>query len=121
MRNVLLVLVLLVGLTGCAKVTYEEAMAKYGPIPSDYEEQVKEQVIPQLKDPNSARFTFPSGGCYSGRSLTGPGWGVYFYVNAKNSFGGYTGNQDWACSIMNGKVGHCRRFFDGYVVSACSQ
>lgn len=70
---------------------------------TDTEKQVIENSIrSQLKDPDSATFTFPNllegnltdlPGRYCGR------------VNAKNSYGGYSGNQWFATNINTIKNG----------------
>lgn len=57
----------------------------------DETEAAKEMVISQLKDPESARFgeTWALNGSNGNRSVCG-------YVNAKNSYGGYTGQKMFA-------------------------
>jgi len=55
---------------------------------------VKDAVIRSLKDPDSAKFGKLSLAGENGACLT---------VNAKNSMGGYTGEQQAALCKMNGK------------------
>lgn len=49
--------------------------------------QVKAEVLQELKDPGSAQFR----GIKLLRDDQGKAYGFCGYVNAKNSFGGYTG------------------------------
>lgn len=58
----------------------------------------KKTVISQLKDPESARFgeIWALSGTNGRRSVCG-------YINAKNSYGGYTGNKMFSI-ISSGKV-----------------
>lgn len=53
-------------------------------------------VTRQLKDPSSARFE-AVGVMDKGRYVCG-------FVNAKNSYGGYTGSQMWALEVATGRI-----------------
>jgi len=84
--------------------------ADYGQYPSNYESVIKQWYMANLKDPNSATFV----------GFTDPqkdhaiknqfektamfGYSVCASVNAKNSYGGYTGAQTKWFLIRNGTV-----------------
>lgn len=100
-------------ITGCApKPPSHTAIssANYGKLPEDYQQQIKNHMSTVLKDPESARYTFePPFKAYSqDGSMSSTGGGVtYGYVagvqlNAKNSYGGYTGNQLYVFMFSNG-------------------
>ncbi len=74
--------------------------ADFGPLPRDHETIAARYISKQLKDPLSARIRLalpPAKMPYAYglhpniRHL--PVWSVSLLVNAKNSFGGYTGDQ----------------------------
>jgi hypothetical protein len=91
----------LVALVGCTSPVTDPAMIEScGPKPS---QQIAEAVaakavsLMRLKDPESARITevtVESPMVWKG-DPGGPwvGWQIGFYLNAKNSFGGYVGPQ----------------------------
>ena len=104
-------------LTGCVAPPTEQELAKayasLGPWPSDHESVIREYMADLLKDPYSAR--------YEDTRLLGPGWYkslndlyagyvVCSQINAKNSFGAYTGRQlhyfliddDWVIRHIGG-------------------
>jgi len=100
-------------LSGCApKPPSQTAIssANYGKLPEDYQQQIKNHMNSLLKDPESARYTFePPFKAYSqDGSLSSTGGGVVYgyvagvQVNAKNSYGGYTGNQLYVFMFSNG-------------------
>tara|TARA_R110000796_G_scaffold236323_1_gene355706 strand:- start:360 stop:716 length:357 start_codon:yes stop_codon:yes gene_type:complete len=100
-----------VGCTEAPSVT-DIANADFGSQISQSECQriAKGQILPRLKDPNSAQFSF---GTCEKRSLGSiPIKGIpvqYGYLivastNAKNSYGGYVGAQNWETLINNGQV-----------------
>ncbi|CNJ19119.1 Uncharacterised protein [Yersinia aldovae] len=100
-------------LVGCApKAPSQVAVstANYGVLPADYQEQIKVHMSNSLKDPDSAKYTFlPTFKGYSqDGSMSSSGGGVsYGYVapvlvNAKNSYGGYTGNQKYVFIFSGG-------------------
>jgi hypothetical protein len=75
--------------------------ANYGTPPSDYEARITGFMQQRLKDPESARYQFghpQKGWCKDGLIYGGKshfGWIIPVRVNAKNSFGGYTGFQSY--------------------------
>ena len=91
---IILALYFAVGAAAFAKKPAEEI--DYGEPPThDYKTELMEGTVSGLKDPDSARFRFhePVKGSM-GRGLLKPkvhGWIVKMLVNAKNSYGGYTG------------------------------
>ncbi|MBK0000287.1 hypothetical protein [Erwinia sp. S38] len=81
--------------------------ANAGNKPSDYKSIVEEAIREQLKDPDSAKFS----------SFTNPrkevmvengsfvyGYSTCLYVNAKNSYGGYTGKELYWVFLRDNKV-----------------
>src|SRR5438874_11158349 len=81
--------------------------ARYGPYPTNYKEIVMQWLNKQLIDPDSARIEWngepkPADLGENGEHLYG--YLVNFTVNARNRFGGYTGNQKHAVLIRNGEV-----------------
>lgn len=99
--------------TGCASAptSTEIASADYGKRPdaTQCEEIAGRAIKRQLKDPDSARFEFATPTpCYqSWRRVYGDlvyGYVVRGTVNAKNSFGGYTGGSQFEVLIRNGSA-----------------
>lgn len=107
-KNIFISLVLTFTLFGCAipPTQQEIASADYGLYPKDYEEIIKSYMNNILKDPMSAQYTFLGAPqiawtAYGGKKF---GYGTCVRINAKNSFGGYTGNQLSYFLIRNGSV-----------------
>ena len=67
----------------------------------------------RLKDPYSAKFKFSDQlykGFIVGKTKTEYGWFLDTYVNAKNSYGAYTGYKQHRALFRNGEmVGGCER------------
>jgi hypothetical protein len=103
------------GVTGCAPGVKEMSqaelsMADYGSYPEDYQQAVKDYMNGILIDPDSARYSNwkgPSKGSVKD-SFAGYvfGYRVCVDINAKNSFGGYTGNQRSFFIVRDGKVAY---------------
>lgn len=85
-------------MTGCAispPTAQEAENADYGEYPSAYREIVKAHMEYRLKDPSSAIYNFlntPKRDWYRLNTIY-YGYGVCVAINAKNSYGGYTGNK----------------------------
>lgn len=80
-------------MAGCATIPSQQEMANanYGQLPANYQDQIKEHFAVMLKDPQSAIYKFKEPTKhYAGRY----GWKVVLFINAKNSFGGYTGEDE---------------------------
>ncbi len=60
---------------------------------------IKARIIPTLKDPDSARFSPPVASQQPDGSVL-----VCGSVNAKNSFGGYTGMKPYYAWLKNGQI-----------------
>jgi hypothetical protein len=76
--------------------------------PRYYESSVKAYFEPRLKDPESARYNFgaparayANNGSLRGGEVVWRGYAVPVRVNAKNSYGGYTGGKDYII-LFNG-------------------
>ncbi len=116
MKKILLAAVLAASsfvIAGCAPKPPSQvaiSTANYGTLPTDYQQQIKNHMTSILKDPESARYTFepPFKGYSQDGSLSSTGGGVTYgqvvgvQVNAKNSYGGYTGNQLYVFMFANG-------------------
>lgn len=100
-------------MAGCAPKPpsqVEITTANYGSLPADYKQQITNYMASSLKDPESARYTFePTFKGYSqdGSMAASGGKVTYGYVapvlvNAKNSYGGYTGNHQYVFMFSNG-------------------
>ena len=88
---------LFVLLSGCASLPspQEAATADYGPMPTNYEDIVKNYYGNTLKDPYSVQYqniSFPRQS-WLGDRFTGAKYGylVCATLNAKNSYGAYVG------------------------------
>lgn len=110
MRQLAISMVVLMSL-GCATgpTSQEIASAEYGAPPVDYKSQIKKYFNQRLKEPESVRygqFTEPTKG-YSLDADSGEwvfGYHVLVFVNAKNSYGGYTGEQGYSFLFRDGKM-----------------
>lgn len=88
--------------------------ANYGKKPVNYENLVKEKMKDTLKDPDSAKYKFnrePSKmwivNPYGDGHLFG--WGTCGEINAKNSYGGYTGFQRYFYFFQENKMVYSQR------------
>ncbi|MBV8280174.1 MAG: hypothetical protein JO170_33605 [Verrucomicrobia bacterium] len=101
-------------LAACTTMTTpaEIAAADYGPPPAaDYEQQIKNYMLGVLKDPMSAQYIFSTpakGGVVHDVAIAGGKphfyWEVDVKINGKNSYGAYTGFQQYAFWFHNGKL-----------------
>lgn len=85
--------------------------AEVGPYPADYQFTVQSYFEQVLKDPDSAQYQWP-GKPFKGYARVNLGkdmlfgWVVPVIVNAKNSYGGYTGWKDHHVLVIYDKVAH---------------
>jgi hypothetical protein len=102
--------VLTFSFSGCstAPSIKELSTADYGAFPADYKELVQNYMNGVLKDPESARYEYLKGptpiwtaGLMRKKQF---GYGVCVHINAKNSFGGYTGRSLFFFLIYNGSI-----------------
>ena len=116
-------------IAGCAAgpTPAERAAADYGAYPADYQETVVRYMGRMLKDPDSARYEFPVTpiAAWRGGGSTDYGYAVCALINARNSYGGYTGARPSYFFIRNGVVLETLhgdgRYLDGVVMSKCRQ
>ena len=116
----LIVGVILLGLlSACATVSQQELQAaNFGPYPASYETDIKNLMSRLLKDPYSANYRFGTprkGFAQDGLLMGGAkhfGYIIPVYINAKNSFGGYTGEQLHYLLISEGKVNEITQLFN---------
>jgi hypothetical protein len=107
----LLVIVLLMGLWGCAGVqrpTSEQLInADYGIYPTTYKEVTSQYISNLLIDPYSAVFSDwrgPIKGWYGNNRTLLYGYMICVAVNAKNRMGGYSGRKLYYILIKNDRV-----------------
>jgi hypothetical protein len=97
-----------VSVTACAYQPSNLASRDYGPAPTDYQATIKDFMQTWLIDPESARYSNwrgPIQGWTGGAIVQDQfGWLVCVDVNAKNTFGGYTGVQTHSLLIRNDRV-----------------
>lgn len=95
-------------LGGCAAAPSQQEVtaADYGNFPSDYEAIITKYMFIHLKDPASAQYQFLNKPTAAWRTLGGKkfGYALCAHINAKNSFGGYTGAKLYYFMIRNGVV-----------------
>jgi hypothetical protein len=104
-------------LAGCSSVPVEQVKAEaakigYGtPLPPDWQDMLKTFIGGSLKDPMSAIYQFgqPVEGMIQkapirGGGLDAAGYLVSVLVNAKNSYGGYTGFKEYQFLIRDGRI-----------------
>ena len=99
-------------LTSCAAPSKQEvAAADYGPYPSNYRELVNAWIKRSMKDPYSVRdvqmgepekFWVAEAPILGGKKTYG--YMIAVALNAKNSFGAYTGRQAYQLQIREGRV-----------------
>jgi hypothetical protein len=100
--RILSLLALCISLGGCFASAPAATVKVYVPtsLSAAQEKEVRESVARSLKDPESARF----GRIIAGRSSDGAVM-VCGFVNAKNGFGGYTGEKPFdGLTVANGSV-----------------
>ena len=106
----LFIIAAILTLTACASMSVDP-QADYGtPPPANYPQIVKSAIGSQLKDADSAQYDIaePAKGYVKGNGIQATTYGylVAADVNARNSFGGYTGGKRWYV------------FFDGSDITA---
>lgn len=96
-------------LMSCASMPTQQelASADYGEYPYSYEQIIKSYLEQRLKDPYSAEYRHIKGpekrwAGFFGRSNYG--YSVCYKINAKNSFGGFTGYKTHNFMIYNSQV-----------------
>jgi hypothetical protein len=133
MRKIFLILALTVGLMGCVTTapTQQERQEQFqarmqavlqqarasdeaGPLPANWQKLTEDYIRGVLRDPDSGRFDFvsapvvqPTKGFYRPMHMRGESvfcWVASVHVNAKNAFGGYTGNKLYMVGIRDGRV-----------------
>ena len=106
----LIALTIVLLLMGCSygPSTKEMAAASYGERPVNYGKTIKEYMEVHLKDPESAQFKVsePATGWWQDTVFGKKhyGWRILVLVNAKNSFGAFTGFQPYYFCYEDGKL-----------------
>ena len=126
MKTISLVSIAIILLAGCVTTPQEDPVEKeaervwirslqeaqdgYGPRPDNYQEIIKEYMYKSLKDPESARYSEFSPLANdlkivdAKRRLAVLGYSTCVEINAKNSYGGYTGAKRHWFLIRDGQV-----------------
>ena len=100
-------------ITGCTTPpsAAELASLDYGSAPTDYKKSIERYLDSTLKDPDSKKVEYistPVTQWYKANPMYGgnlmAGYAVCAYVNAKNSYGGYTGGKLSWFLIKNDRV-----------------
>jgi hypothetical protein len=102
-------------LAGCATIGKEHKVAEtvdtvnadYGPRPANHEEVIKNWANENLKDPESAlygKISKPRKEFLVRDLKPYFGWSVCADINAKNSFGGYTGSKTFWFFIRDERI-----------------
>jgi hypothetical protein len=123
MAKIAIVLIFVAGLLGCSAVfqkpsSYAESEWPVAAAKDAAHAAIKEYFEQTLKDPESARYRFiGSARGYSNEALLGGGhvnWRgriYYLQVNARNSYGGYTGGKPYMALLSGNQV---VRVLDGH-------
>jgi len=100
--------------TGCETGPSENQLssANYGPFPDDYEKIIRSFVDRVAIDPDPSsthcRFEQPKKGWMKNDrdpfAVYEFGWIVAGWINAKNHYGGYSGEKSWDFLIRDGKI-----------------
>lgn len=91
--------------------------ADVGSKPENFREIIESTIREQLKDPDSAKFsgfTEPRKEVMVEQRNFVYGYSSCVFVNAKNSYGGYTGKQLYWAFIRNGQVLRIKNTNDAY-------
>lgn len=111
-RLAALALVLTLFVSGCAAVAgnINDPNAA-GPLPDNYALVMIAWFQANLKDPYSAQVAWmrPPERRICGRPWSAPGWVVNVGINAKNSYGGYTGAQAYEFCFRDGGLNDVAR------------
>lgn len=104
MKGLFSALVMCAALVGCAQpmTKTEVDRAVYEQLPTDYQEQIKSTIELRLKDPDSAKYRFFTPKKSYTESSRHFAYTVPVGVNAKNSYGGYTGFQLYYYAYFGG-------------------
>jgi hypothetical protein len=101
-------------IAGCSGQLSKDEIQKmdFGPLPENYQQMVKDHMSDpenffSLKDPYTAIYRFEEpykGSIWKGLLRGGKeyGWVIPVWVNAKNAFGAYTGQQKYEFLIRDG-------------------
>ncbi|PHM22240.1 hypothetical protein [Xenorhabdus ehlersii] len=92
-------------ITGCVTpMTKQEiASAKYDKLPANYQEVLKDIIAYTLKDPSSAKYKFHDARLAYTPASRNVAYVVPVEINAKNSYGGYTGYKTRYYVYIDGK------------------
>jgi hypothetical protein len=105
-KKFLYLIAAVLSISGCVTDDQPSTPPDYGVLPPDYKSDITNYFNANLKDPYSAHYTFyepVETSWYQGWSTHKfYGWKVMVDVNAKNSFGGYTGNQSYFFTFAGG-------------------
>lgn len=103
MKKILAVILLGISLSGCVQpmTKSEVSAAVYEPLPGNYKEQIQTMMEARLKDPDSAKYKFFDPRKSFTESTRHFAYVVPVGINAKNSYGGYTGYEMYYFAYYN--------------------
>ncbi len=106
-----LTLVFFSSLVNASPLSEEVSQIDYGEQPSEVQKKVRDHFELTLKDPASADYKFGDlykGWCkgpfYSKQKIAWSGWALNVMVNAKNSYGGYTGYEAYTVTFRGDSI-----------------
>jgi hypothetical protein len=111
MPKFILAIMFIFGLTACGGFQQLESNHDFGPQPTGYKDKITAYYAYVLKDPESAKYRFgkpykayTNAGLAVGGVVSWSGWAVDVQINARNSYGGYTGFESERVLFENGEV-----------------
>jgi hypothetical protein len=126
-KHMMLVVISLATIVGCKSTSdsvQDWSTVNAGKKPTNYEEKAKEKMTFKLKDPDSAQFKLiqpPHKEIITlNMSEEVSVWAVCGYVNAKNSYDGYTGFKPFMVSFKDDHIVHSYIISDSYKGTRCT-
>lgn len=125
------ILILLIGCTSIQPTKEQYINADYGPYPENYEQRIKDYFSSILRDPYSAQYRFHKPfkswtrkAPIRGGGIDKFGWTVRVWVNAKNAFGGFTGEKQYIFFFKDGimqETGYLSSYHEPYFPDPANQ
>lgn len=121
MKTKLFSLLIALALSGCATTVSKQEVptARFEALPPDYQQKIKQFNVGRLKDPYTAVYRFgeprkgywQDGIAHGGRKYFG--YVIPVGINARNSFGGYVGEQMYYYGYQNGQIAGITDLWNG--------
>lgn len=130
MGKKILILLTAILLSSCAGFEALPADYNFGQPPTDIESKIRSHFDYVLKDPDSARYqigspykAYQNEGFAYGGEIAWKGYAVDVRINARNSYGGFTGWKPYLVYFSGGQVRqHCkkRENLDESIMDVCN-